>query len=103
MTDRDWVDQAACRDEPTDIFFLSRGGDSRPALDICALCPVVAQCLDWGLRHEQHGVFGGTVERERRRMRRARGITCEEPQAAHRHLAERNARLRAEADTEVAS
>jgi WhiB family redox-sensing transcriptional regulator len=38
---------------------------------VCARCPVAAQCLDYALATgQQHGVWGGTSEEERKAMRR---------------------------------
>lgn len=41
---------------------------------ICAACPMQAECLEWGLRHEEHGWWGGYSPRERHDMRRRRGV-----------------------------
>ena len=43
------------------------------AIAICMACPVRPQCLELSLRHwdiGQHGVWGGLVPAERRRLRR---------------------------------
>jgi WhiB family redox-sensing transcriptional regulator len=42
---------------------------------ICADCPVKAPCLEYALANRiDHGVWGGTSERERRRILRKRRI-----------------------------
>jgi len=71
-----WVAQAACAGlsgpVASALFFPSRGEPVTEARKVCAGCPVREQCLDFALRNgEQHGIWGGTSERERRRMRRA--------------------------------
>jgi len=44
------------------------------ALALCASCPVRAECLELSLRQwhgaGRHGIWGGTLERERRALRR---------------------------------
>ena len=63
---------AACREVPTVLFFIERGGSSAPARAICAACVVRSHCLDYAMAdHDLMGIWGGTNERERDRMRRA--------------------------------
>lgn len=68
-----WRLEAACRDTDIRLFFPEQH-DTRTtvtAKQICATCPVQPQCLAEGLM-EEHGVWGGTTELERRKIRRAR-------------------------------
>lgn len=71
--DLSWMNEAACRNEPPDIFFPERGETLAPARAICANCPSFDPCYERGLR-EKFGVWAGTSERERRRIRRQLGI-----------------------------
>ena len=64
-----WMARGACRDRPDVNFFPARGEDARPAMALCAECPVAEQCLAYAVREGLLGVWGGTSERERRRMR----------------------------------
>ena len=65
-----WQAWAACRDEPTPLFFVGRGEDTGPAKAVCARCPVRAECLDYALADaELVGTWAGTSGRERGRMR----------------------------------
>ena len=67
-----WRADAACIGEDPDLFFAQRedGGVSvAKATAICQRCPVIEECLAFGLK-EHHGVWGGTSERERRQLRR---------------------------------
>jgi WhiB family redox-sensing transcriptional regulator len=41
----------------------------KEAKDICAVCLVRAQCMDYALRHNEVGIWGGTTERERKRIK----------------------------------
>ncbi|MEV1048692.1 WhiB family transcriptional regulator [Streptomyces sp. NPDC049916] len=71
-----WGTHAACRDEDPDLFFPV--GTTGPAIvqaeeakAVCHRCPVMNECLDWALDSGQdHGVWGGTDENERRRIQR---------------------------------
>lgn len=62
---------AACRDADVEVFFSQDEQLQKEALEICAACPVRVECLEHALREgEQYGIWGGTRERERRRMTR---------------------------------
>jgi WhiB family redox-sensing transcriptional regulator len=74
---RNWRDDAACRDTDPDLFFPV--GTTGLAVDqiasakaVCASCPVRTECLDFALfTNQDSGVWGGTSEDERRKIRRA--------------------------------
>lgn len=68
-----WQDQGLCAQTDPALFFPEQGESARDAKRVCAACPVRARCLQWALETgQQHGVLGGTTERERRRIRAAR-------------------------------
>ena len=68
----DWRDRAACLDEDPELFFPV--GNTGPAIaqieeakKVCNRCTVREQCLQWALEAGQdHGVWGGMTEEERR-------------------------------------
>lgn len=62
-----------------DLFHPERGHSAAEAKAVCAGCVIREECLDWALRHERLGIWGGTGERERRGIRRERGIECNAP------------------------
>jgi WhiB family transcriptional regulator, redox-sensing transcriptional regulator len=64
----EWHERAACRGMGADIFFIDRGGDPRPARQICATCPVRQECYDFANQHpkERFGIWGQQSERQRR-------------------------------------
>jgi WhiB family transcriptional regulator, redox-sensing transcriptional regulator len=74
----DWRSLGACRQEDPELFFpVAQTGPGLVQLDqaraICARCEVRAECLDFALETVQdHGVWGGKSEDERRALRRAR-------------------------------
>ena len=70
-----WMGLGNCRDHPASTFFPSDGVGVEVARRICATCPVQAPCLEYALRNRvDHGVWGGTSERERRRIARQRRL-----------------------------
>lgn len=72
----DWRHRAACLTEDPELFFPI--GVTGPALTqveeakkVCMRCDVREECLQWALENGQdHGVWGGTSEDERRSMKR---------------------------------
>lgn len=69
-----WQDEALCAEVgDDDLWFPPKGGSTRTAKAICARCPVREPCLEYALANDDHfGIFGGTTERDRRRIRRER-------------------------------
>jgi WhiB family redox-sensing transcriptional regulator len=76
-----WIDDAACRGYPVDVFFPDKGGSYGEARAVCRRCPVVDRCRDEIDRVERgltsvdvQGLYAGETPGERRRRRReARG------------------------------
>jgi WhiB family transcriptional regulator, redox-sensing transcriptional regulator len=73
-TDRTaWISLARCRDMDPKIFFPNDGPGVEVAKRICAECLVRRACLEYALDNQiHHGVWGGTSERERRRITKRR-------------------------------
>jgi len=75
--DTNWMDEAACRSVDPEIFFPEgRGVQPTKALEVCATCPVQAECLIYGER-EQYGVYGGITPNQRgapRNVRQDHGV-----------------------------
>lgn len=75
FTPEPWTEHAACASLPPDLFFPSRGHETSTAKAVCAECPVCEECLDYALRRgEKHGIWGGTSEADRRKLRRDRRV-----------------------------
>lgn len=71
----DWMSDGNCTDLPPATFFPSDGVGVDAARKICADCPVRSPCLEYALANRiDHGVWGGTSERERRRILRQRRL-----------------------------
>ena len=66
-----WHQDALCPQVSPDFFHPEVGESVRPAKQICALCPVSEQCLQWALDHgERDGIYGGKTPNERKRLRK---------------------------------
>lgn len=65
-----WQELGACRGVDTAIFFPGQGESVAEAKAICASCIVRTECADYALSTGQRfGIWGGTSERDRRRLR----------------------------------
>lgn len=71
-----WHDRAACRDADPEQFFPPFGVNATEAKEVCGICDVRDECLQYAL-HEGivYGVWGGMSERERMALRRRMGLT----------------------------
>jgi WhiB family redox-sensing transcriptional regulator len=73
----DWRDEAACRDTDPDLFFPV--GTTGPAIEqidfakaVCDACEAQTACLEFALAtNQESGIWGGTSEEERRKLRKA--------------------------------
>ncbi|MEY2996583.1 MAG: hypothetical protein RLZ86_321 [Actinomycetota bacterium] len=72
-----WRELGACRGLDPEVFFPETDEDAEVAKDVCGLCDVRVACLEHALAsREKVGVWGGTTERERRRIVRQRRRTA---------------------------
>jgi WhiB family redox-sensing transcriptional regulator len=68
--DAAWMLQGLCRGLEAEVFFPPDSDGVETAQRICAECPVRVECLDHALRYAiADGVWGGTSQRERVRIR----------------------------------
>ena len=69
-----WMTEALCAQIGGDLWFPDQGGPVQAAKNICATCPVRAECLEFALAAVENpvGVWGGTSPNERRRLRQER-------------------------------
>jgi WhiB family transcriptional regulator, redox-sensing transcriptional regulator len=79
VDDDQWRDRASCSRINAVYFFPPGHFERKPekddrenhARELCASCPVRAECLEHALAiGETHGIWGGLNELERRRLRR---------------------------------
>jgi WhiB family redox-sensing transcriptional regulator len=73
-----WMAVGNCSNHPPAVFFPSDGVGVEIAKRICSTCSAQEQCLDYALTNRiDHGVWGGTSERQRRRILKARRTTVD--------------------------
>jgi len=79
----DWMAKGKCAQMSPSTFFPNDGVGVEVARRICADCSVKAPCLEYALTNRiDHGVWGGTSERERRRILRKRRLAARSTSAA---------------------
>jgi WhiB family redox-sensing transcriptional regulator len=72
----DWRSRSACLDEDPELFFpIGTTGPAAHQVEeakvVCGRCTVREACLAWALdERQEHGVWGGLDEDERRALRR---------------------------------
>jgi WhiB family transcriptional regulator, redox-sensing transcriptional regulator len=68
-----WQDRGRCAEVGVTAFYPGDGESAAPALRVCAACEVRGACLEFAMASDElWGVWGGTTERQRQRMRAAR-------------------------------
>ena len=68
-----WQRDAACREpHPGATFFPGPGESAAPAIAICARCLVREQCLEYAIANRCHGIWAGTAQWERAKLRHRR-------------------------------
>jgi len=71
VTALDWRAAAVCAQTDPEVFFPEKGCSAAAALRLCLACEVQPECLAYALdAGERFGVWGGTTERQRRRLAR---------------------------------
>lgn len=73
--DGSWYEHAACQGMDTALFFPAKGHVVPPEVkEVCARCPVRAECLAYAIEtHQAFGVWGGlTVQARARHLRQLR-------------------------------
>lgn len=84
--DFDWREAALCAQGDPDEFFPGRGASVKQLKEQCGRCKVRDECLETALAvdsdKDDHGVWGGTTERERRKMRKDRKLQRQSERAA---------------------
>lgn len=89
IPERDWIERAACRGAPVNLFFQDgkQGDGAHPrAIALCAGCVVRSECLDDALKLsgslDEWGYRGGATPSARRALRQKRRRVRRERNAA---------------------
>lgn len=65
----EWMNDARCKGEDTELFYPNRGETATLAKEICRRCSVLPACLEYATAfQEEHGIWGGTTPNERKRL-----------------------------------
>lgn len=83
MTDRPPAN-GKCKGMPVDWFFplpkqTTLTPENKLALKACSECDVRKECLDYALKYEHFGIWGGTTEHDRRYSRSKLRIKAQRP------------------------
>lgn len=66
-----WRKLALCIDQPAGLFFPESSQPNLEGKRICQMCPVRLECLEYAVtNHEEFGIWGGTVGKERGKIRK---------------------------------
>jgi len=64
-----------CATADPEAFFLERGAarwEVEIAKKVCSTCMLIGVCREWALENNEMGIWGGTTEAERKKIRRMR-------------------------------
>lgn len=80
----DWT-KAECSGAPTSLFYVIEENKwlittigYEPTRRICGACPIWDKCLSYAMEHENYGMWGGLVTKERNALRRRDGSPLRE-------------------------
>jgi WhiB family redox-sensing transcriptional regulator len=65
-----WRDGALCAETDPELWHTENGRGAAKAIDICRRCPCIEPCLQHALDHHETGIWGGTTESKRQKLRR---------------------------------
>lgn len=66
-----WLDGTQlCNQSDPELWFSDLVAEQRRALAICQYCPLQLKCLNYAVRNQVNGIWGGTRESTRNEMRR---------------------------------
>ncbi len=71
----EWMDSAACRGMPLDMFFPETNNGGAAAKQVCRACPVSEECLEYALANNiRHGIWAGLSENDLRKLKSERRL-----------------------------
>jgi len=74
-----------CARMGVDVFFQDYDSSKtiqevRDLKEFCSTCNIVAECMEYAIKHERYGFWGGTTPYERRTIRSKRNIRLQLPE-----------------------
>jgi WhiB family redox-sensing transcriptional regulator len=79
-----FYENPSCAEIGGDFWFPEKADGSSNSLEmvmaksICRSCPHKAECAEWGIQKELHGIWGGLASKERSTIRAQRKIILKE-------------------------
>lgn len=75
--------EALCKSIGTEFYYpedesSGTSNEEKMAKALCHQCPIIKVCAEWGLRHEQYGIWGGMSPLDRRKARHKRKIKLQQ-------------------------
>lgn len=84
MSAQPWEFQSPlCSEVGLEVFFENKEDvtaskndkeNSALAIKICNSCIHIGECLDWAVKHEMFGVWGGTTPQQRQELRKRKKL-----------------------------
>ena len=84
MREPRFYENPSCAEVGGDFWFPEKADGSMNTVEmvmaksICRSCPHKAECAEWGIKKEVHGIWGGLVPKERFAIRAQRNILLKE-------------------------
>ena len=81
MREPRFYENPSCAQVGGDFWFPEKADGSMNTVEmameksICQSCPHKVECVEWGVKKELHGIWGGLVPKEREAIRRQNKIT----------------------------
>lgn len=71
FTDETWMQDGLCGEFESEMWFPDpeKGEQGAEAKAICRQCPVKIECLEYGTKHDEHGIWGGLTQKARRQRK----------------------------------
>jgi hypothetical protein len=80
----DWG-EAECAGAPLSLFFILEEDKrviammgTEPVRRICGACPIWRACLSYAMKHEDYGMWGGLLTKERQALKQKEGSALKE-------------------------
>lgn len=70
-------DSAKCLYHPDPDWFFEdlENNNAKRQKDFCSDCPVISECLEYAMKVDVRGIWGGTTHKERKALRKELNIT----------------------------
>lgn len=70
----EWMQRGLCREVDMDLFFPESHQTGEIAKRVCRKCEVINECLQYAIETRSVGIWGGTSENQRIKLRRLKHV-----------------------------